>query len=403
MNKTLTKLLLTFIISCFFNGQAFAVYKHKVIVAEFDDPQSWKESYSPGKILSNNLKLKLSHSGQFHMLPEKVNGRSTHGKMSSSSMKDVSPEVMKEKTMKNKGSHANSPFQMDVEPAIHYIPSDSWGDVIPIQGAPEGMMRSEGMMKNVDKMPSRKTMMRDPVPWPVRLGSMAEKASLFEIRGQVVKFDPGSMDAAMMDKTSNSEQAELEIMLQLVQNKTGRVIYKQKFRAFSNSGRRPFSKDIDLGPDRGDSLESSSMSLAFSFLINEMVSFVNNTIFTEPLEGEIIAIKSEDVLINVGRQNGVQVGDRFRVHSVGLQLDDPLTEYDLGDIYVKMGVIQVLESMLGFSRARIIVGKDFMPGNLVRSFKQFQNSSQQFSDGEVLSGPVDSVSWWDFHGIKSVP
>ena len=56
-----------------------------------------------------------------------------------------------------------------------------------------------------------------------------------------------------------------------------------------------------------------------------MLSFVNNTIFKEPLEGEIIAIKNEDVLINVGKQNGVQVGDKFRVHSVGLQLDDPLT------------------------------------------------------------------------------
>jgi hypothetical protein len=195
----------------------------------------------------------------------------------------------------------------------------------------------------------------------------------------------------------------LEVMLQLVQNKTGRVVYKQKFREFSNLGQRPFSKDIDLGLDRGDSLESSSMSLAFSLLTNEMLSFVNNTIFTEPLEGEIIAIKNEDVLINVGRQNGVQVGDRFRVHSVGLQLDDPLTEYDLGDIYEKMGAIKVLESMLGFSRARIIVGKDFMPGNLVRSFKLFKGVSQQFSTGEVFSESEDPVPWWSFHGIKPVP
>ena len=70
MNKILSKLLLTFVISCFLNGQAFAVYKHKVIVTEFDDPQDWKDSYSPGKIISENLKQKLLHSGQFHMLPE---------------------------------------------------------------------------------------------------------------------------------------------------------------------------------------------------------------------------------------------------------------------------------------------------------------------------------------------
>jgi len=401
MNKVLSKLLLIYIISCFLSGHAFAFYKHKVIVTEFDDPQGWEESYSPGEILSNSLKWKLIQNGQFHMLPGKMNVNSMHGKMSDSLMR----KSQFSSNFKSEGLRANSLYQTDVEPAIHYITSDSLVDVIPIQGPSGGMRGSDGMMKNVDKMPSRNARMHDPVPWPVRLGSMAKKASLFEIRGQVVKFDPGNMDAAIIDKgkTSISEQAELEIMLQLVQNKTGRVVYKQKFRAFSNSGRRPFSKDIDLGLEVEDSLESSSMSLAFSFLINEMVSFVNNTIFTEPLEGEIIAIKNEDVLINVGRQNGVHVGDRFRVHSVGLQLDDPLTEYDLGDIYVKMGVIQVLESMLGFSRARIIVGKDFMPGNLVRSFKLFKSSSQQFSAREKLSGSVDPVSWWDFHGIKSVP
>ena len=387
MNKILSKLLLIFVILCFFNGQAFAVYKHKVIVTEFDDPQNWKESYSPGKILSENLKQKLLHSGQFHMLPKKMNNNSTHGKMPGSSMMDVSP------------------YQEDVEPTIDYIPSDSLVDVIPIQGPSEGIMGSEGTLKDVDKMPSRNAMKQDPLPWPVHLGNITEKASLFEIRGQVVRFDPGNKDNLMIEsgKKSDTEQAELEVMLQLVQNKTGRVVYKQKFREFSNSGQRPFSKDIDLGLEGGDDLESSSMSLAFSLLINEMLSFVNNTIFTGPLEGEIIAIKNEDVLINVGKQNGVQVGDKFRVHSVGLQLDDPLTEYDLGDIYVKMGVIKVLESMHGFSRARIIVGKDFMPGNLVRSFKLFNGIGQQFSAGEVFSESKGTVPWWNFHGIKEVP
>jgi hypothetical protein len=451
MSKILSKLLLICIISCFLSGQAFAVYKHKVIVTEFDDPQGWKESYSPGEILSNNLKWKLIQNGQFHMLPEKMNVNSMPGKMSGPSMMNLSPGEMKEKEMMNEGlqekmqmrkpvrkpkplkieksqfsskeyekhskkrnnpssfrsegSHANYQYQADVEPAIHYISSDSLIDVIQIQGPSGAMMGSEGMMKDSGMMDSKNTMMHDPIPWPIRLGSMANKASLFEIRGQVIKFDPGNMNIATMDngKTNTTEKAELEVMLQLVQNKTGRVIYKQKFRAFSNSGRRPFSKELDMSLDGGDGLESSSMSLALSFLTREMLSFVNNTISRDPLEGEIIAIKNEDVLINIGRQNGVRVGDRFRVHSVGLQLDDPLTEYDLGDIYVKMGVIQVLESMLGFSKARIIVGKDFMPGNLVRSFKQFKGFNQQFSAGEALSESEEPVPWWSFHDIKSVP
>ncbi|MFT4580205.1 MAG: hypothetical protein ACI9UO_003060, partial [Nitrospinales bacterium] len=304
--------------------------------------------------------------------------------------------IKKSNSFKFVGTNTGYQSSINVEPKIRYISNDSFSEILPVQDL---------MMNDMGKMPAKPPMMHDPVPWPVRLGKMPEKASLFEIRGTVVKFDPGKLNITMMDKskTSTTEKAELEVMLQLVQNKTGRVVYKQKFRAFSNSGRRPFSEDLDINQTGGDGLESSSMSLAFSFLTREMVSFVNSTIFRDPLQGEIIAIKNEDVLINIGRQNGVRVGDRFRVLSIGLKLDDPLTEYDLGDIYVKMGAIQVLESMLGFSRARIIVGKDFMPGNMVRSFKPFKGSNQQFSAGEALSESEDPVPWWSFHGIKSVP
>lgn len=432
MNKTLFKLLLISIISCSLSGQAFAVYKHKVIVADFDDPQGWKESYHPGKILSRNLKQQLMIEGRFHMfenssmrkMPDsgRMNEADRDGNMRTKDGPDKKsamnkPQMMsalvprtqfksdkykmgggyKKKSYPAKVEGSNASYQRleEVEPAVRYINNDLFAEILPVQDL---MMGEKGKMP-----PAMATMMHDPVPWPVRLGSMPAKASLFEIRGQVVKFDPGNRDGTITDKNKMNitENANLEVMLQLIQNKTGRVVYKQKFRAFSNSGRRPFSKDIDLRPEEGLGLESSSMSLALSFVSKEMVTFVNNTIFTEPLEGEIIAIKNDDVLINVGSQNGVQVGDRFRVHSLGLRLDDPLTGHDLGDIYVKMGAIQVLQSMLGFSRARIIVGKDFMPGNLVRSFKKFKNSGQQFSEGSTKN--QEPVIWWDFHGIKSVP
>jgi hypothetical protein len=383
MKNISIKLILIFIISCSLSGQALAFYKQKVIVTDFDDPEGWKENYSPGKIISKNLKRKLMENGQFHLLSHKVNDHLTYNSLPGSSMMGFSTEGMKV-----------------VEPAIHYIPNGGMVDVIPIQ---EDVIEGKGGMKNdIDKMNSKDTMTLDPGPWPVQLGKMPEKASLYDIRGKIKKFDPGNMKTKIMNQgnTNDSEQAELEIMVQIVQNKTGRTVYKKLFKASSNSGRRVFSKDIDLGIDSESSLEASSMSLAFSFLTDEMAYYVNKTISKEPLEGEIIAINGEDVLINIGRQNGVQVGDRFRVHSMGLQLDDPLTEDDLGDIFVKIGGIKVLESMLGFSRGRIIFGKDFMPGNLVRSFKQFNESSQHYNSSETFSESEESISWRSFYDIK---
>jgi hypothetical protein len=370
MNKISIKLILIFIISCSLSGQALASYKQKVIVTEFDDPEDWEENYSPGKIISKNLRRKLKENGQFNLLSPKVNDHLKNNRFPNSSMMGFPTEGMKE-----------------VEPAIYYIPNRAMVDVIPIQG--EGMVGKGIMMNDIDKIDSKDTIIADTVPWPVGLGKIPDKASLFKISGQVIKFDPDNMKTEMMNqgKTNNIEQAQLEIMLQIVQNKTGRTVFKNFFRTSSNLGRLPFSKNIDIVLDNERSLESSSMSLAISFLINEIVYSINKMISKEPLEGEIISINKEDVLINIGRQNGVQVGDRFRVHSMSLHLEDPLNEEDLGDIYVKMGGIKVLESMLGFSRARITFGKNFMPGNLVRSFK--------YNEAEE-----ESLPWWSFHDIK---
>ena len=214
----------------------------------------------------------------------------------------------------------------------------------------------------------------DPVPWPVRLGTIPQKASLYEVRGQIIKFHPGtnvpSKANSVFLKKQNSENAELEVKILLIQNKTGRVIKEQDFKSVSSSGVRPFSEEIDLHRDKWRNKEPSSMGLALSALSDNIASYVNKTILDFALEGDIISVKNKDVLINIGKQNGVEVGDKFRVFSVGLGLNDPLTESDLGDIYVKLGVIQVTDIMLGFSRAITIVGKDLIPGNIVRSFEK---------------------------------
>ena len=76
--------------------------------------------------------------------------------------------------------------------------------------------------------------------------------------------------------------------------------------------------------------------------------------------------------------------------SLGLNLVDPLTGVDLGDIYSKMGVIRIVEAMLGFSKAMIISGEKFFPGNLVKSFNKINNNF------------IDDIPWWEFRRNKSL-
>ncbi|MEK9628459.1 MAG: hypothetical protein VW455_05515 [Nitrospinota bacterium] len=432
------KLLLIFIFSSLFSGLAFANYKHKVIVTEFDDPPVWNRHFSPGKVLSERLENELIRSNVFQMIstneikemaphempqpemmelphkamPENSNKRDKAGNMMkmnkpgamNKAMDEPKAKMMGNKrlsqkpfknsfkrensfrrkrptpTYRSEGSHASYENQWNLEPAVHTIYDEPQFELIPVQNPSNAMMKKKGSMGKGSMMDKS-----DPDPWPAKLGKMPVKASLYKIKGQVVKFDPGALTSETDDSdklaSQNSENAELEVKLQLVQNKTGRVVKKRTFRAFSNSGRRPFAEDIDLAPTDNSKLSSSSMGLALTFLTKEMVGFLKETIRPSALEGEIISMQDEEVLINVGTQNGVRVGDKFHVYAVGLELGDPLTEMDLGDIYVKMGLIQVLDVMKGFSKAAIIVGKDFMPGNLVQSLKKTLLGSQKFSSG----------------------
>lgn len=459
MQNIFFKLIFVLIGSILLNGQAWGFYKHKITVGEFKDPEDWKESYRPGKLISNHLEQQLIREGRFYIMPGSMNVKASLGKVADPRNMDEIPgkknEVPKmmgrtgsmdelkmskpqarmnsgEKngmsgkmeggsspTINNKyksgiykkissgenkiypstieGSHAYYNPLIDAEPAIY---RDSFPNSIRIQDTSE-MMSSMNTMQKESPLKEHE----DPIPWPIRLGKVPEKGSLFEIRGQVAKFDPDTTQNAISGVLENEkhETAELEVMIELVQNRTGRVLHKQNFRALSNSGRRPFPRGMDQSHAGELNRESSSMDLALLFLVNELTSFINENISSTQLEGEIIEMKDDEVLINLGRQNGVQVGDKFRVHSVALALGDPLTGNDLGDIYVKRGIIQVLDHFEGFSKARIIVGKNFMPGNLVRSFKVFDSPVAQSSLGKNKSKFQEQIPWWDFHGLASKP
>ncbi|MDC0206335.1 hypothetical protein OAL04_03765 [Nitrospinae bacterium] len=371
------RFLLIIFFFCFFNSKAFADEKHKIVVTELKDPPKWNKKFSPGKILTIHLKNQLAQEKQVYLLPDKsISPPETSGSLlrnelnmmgssaSSSSLNNSRPNRFN--YSKDGRFYDRIPNINDSIPSVKFISGENIMGILPIQDSTDNTID-----KIPKQMPPKKT---DPVPWPVRLGRIPQKASFYQIRGEVLKFDTGANVSSKSDsafsKKQNSESAEIDAKIQLIQNKTGRVIEEKIFKSTSNAGRRPFSEEIDLHHDKWSKEETSSMNLALTLLSKNIVSYVNDRLQGFALEGDIISVKNKDVLINLGKQNGVEVGDKYRVFSLGLGLNDPLTDNDLGDIYVKMGVIQITDSMLGFSRAMTIVGKDFMPGNVVRSFEK---------------------------------
>ena len=361
-NKSL-KLITTIFIFCLLNNNALAFYKPKLMVTEFENPQTWKNPFNPGKLLSNRIEKALIKETLFQDISYEQIGNSN-------------PENM---------SESKIPYSMDFEPAIYYMNEGSTINAIPIQNS-----SGEKINQNDKKPGEPKRIPNNSIPWPSKLGKISEKPSLYLIKGQVVKFDYDAFDSSkeISEKVTkhHPQNAELEIKIQLIQNKTGRIIKKQNLRAFSSKGKSSFSPDIEHNQ------KPSSMDLAISILIKKIIATIKDSISSSALEGEIIAINNENVLINLGQQNGVKVGDKFRVYSFSLKLTDPLTENDLGDIYSKMGIIRIIEPMQGFSKALITTGKQILPGNLVKSFKKINDYNSR-----------KIVPWWEFRDINSAP
>ena len=109
------------------------------------------------------------------------------------------------------------------------------------------------------------------------------------------------------------------------------------------------------------------MGKALLNLNDQVEIFIYNTLNTVPLEGDLILVDHEknSAIINLGKANGVNVQDVFTVFSVEPEFNDPVDKVDLGDRYYRKGILKISEVQGRFSKAQIVTGVNFTPGDLV--------------------------------------
>lgn len=347
INKFWPKIIILVFLFLICSNPSQAFYKKKVFVGEFENPVGWDEDYVPGDVLAKLLTQELKRGDRIHLVT------------------------------------SQKPLNLE-EPEENMAPTES--------------------------------------NWPVNLGEEAIKASLFIIKAKILNFTPNKTDIPpMADEADTSfdqnhrEIAELSVYVELVQNKTGRVIAHKTFKTLSRVGKIKFSSNI-IGMHSDKSM-FSSMDYALNNLKSQIGSFVIEVLETQMLEGEIISVDrkiidtkkkskkpviEENYLVNLGSANGVHVGDIFKVHAVGLGLLDPYTGNDLGDIYVKTGVVKILQVWEGFSKAQALGGTNFKKGFLIQSTTETRKGEQMLTRGNNLENQDIKIPRWDFNGIRSV-
>ena len=107
--------------------------------------------------------------------------------------------------------------------------------------------------------------------------------------------------------------------------------------------------------------------------------------------------KDKIAIINLGKANGVNVRDVFTVFSVEPKFNDPVDKIDLGDMYTRKGIIKISEVQGRLSKAEIIVGLNFVPGDLVvpkiRTLEKLSpNEKSQQQD----------INWGAYKGLSSL-
>jgi hypothetical protein len=385
-NKYRLKFLIILFLALCHVSPSLAFYKKKVLISPFKNPANWNKPYDPGKMIAEMIANELNHKNRVQLVSIKKN------------MMEL---------MDNQGMHQD---KYDIEPAIFESWKTSYPEIRSIQSSNNKMLSPMQKMNQMEQMV--------PPPWPIELGKASLKPSLTEIKGTIIKFAPAknkdkSMDSHSMNP-SKRDSAELWVQVEIVQNKTGRTIFKKIFKTSSSLGNQPFSM-INIGLGSGAiNLKSSSMDIALARSTDEITSYILDKIDSILLEGEIIAINEksmkpiknnenkmfskkvpnndeyEEVLINIGKVNGVRIGDLFEVHAMSLGMQDPYSGNDLGDIYVRTGVVQIMHAWEGFSKAVSLGGKNFKKGYIIRSIGALNGTKHSAGIGE------GETPWWEF-------
>ena len=354
-NKTFFKLLVSIYIIFALSSSAQAFYKKKVLVGIIQNPVEWDKTYNPGKIIAEFLRKELLRQKKVQII----------------SMLETSQKMM---------GKINPPFDSNyVEPAIYDSRNNDFPELEFAQSPDLPMVIPQEEMVMTEKT--------EDSLWPSKLGKKSLKSNYIEIRGKIIQFitdkDDERTSALGSPKSRHWENAEIQIYIELVQNRTGKTLYDKTFTIISRSGTRPFKiEDLSITNMNNN---SSSLGLAFNSFKNSLERFIHDKLDFLPLEGEIIAtnikegsnnggkdLAQEEILVNIGLINGVRVGDMFKVNKVSMKFNDLYTRRKLGDVYMKIGVIQIQEVWEGLAKAVPRAGKNFEAGFLVRSMPRLK-------------------------------
>ncbi|MDH3330362.1 MAG: CsgG/HfaB family protein [Desulfobulbaceae bacterium] len=172
------------------------------------------------------------------------------------------------------------------------------------------------------------------------------------VRGSIthVQDDTGSGGGGFNFKGINiggsKGEAEINVTIYLVDSETGQV--KASTDIVGKSGRKGFTlgyHGADLGGLTGQvgGQKKDNVGKASEDAVGQAVNFLIQQLDDIPWEGSIVLVKGDQIIVNRGTREGVQVGTKFKVGSVE-ELVDPDTGEVLDSEMTQVGSLVVTQT-----------------------------------------------------------
>jgi hypothetical protein len=193
------------------------------------------------------------------------------------------------------------------------------------------------------------------------------------IKGTITEFEGKSEGSGSgfgyMGLRINIKKAEAHIglIIRLIDTTTGQVLDSHRVEGKAKSGGFKIGLDIH-GVDFGTgAFKKTALGKATQIAIDNAVEFIAAKLKDLPFQGRIIKVKEEQIYLTAGMRNGASTGDVFAVYTVDEELVDPDTGELLGAEEEKIGTVEIFQVKEKYSMAKILNGKDFKRGNIIRS------------------------------------
>lgn len=191
------------------------------------------------------------------------------------------------------------------------------------------------------------------------------------VQGSVTEFgatESGGAGIAIQGFSFGGSEstAVVGIDLRIYDTTTGHILASKACRGISKaSGSSIGYAGGDFGFSTGGSA-STPMDFAVRAAIQQAVDFITIELNRVPWAGRVANVKDNIVYINAGRENGIQIGDRFDVFKEGEAIVDPESGISLGSETTRIGEIEVVAVEEKFSKATPINGVGFEKNNIVK-------------------------------------